>query len=230
MTLSTVDKTIKFDFVFLGQCIIRYPVPPNIFKSINTIYEQKMKEKKLPSWESQLIGKIPREHSLFYNGNNPTKNQKKRHNFLNSEILGWFEFCFNHYLQWNHITKYQIKLSSAWINEMKKHAYNPTHTHSGDLLVGLSSVMFLKIPKDMGPEYTRSDEPMNGQLFFSANGAGQFAKLDFTPDQREGTFLVFPYDLRHSVYPMNQSKEIRRTLSCNCDVLYDPKHQPKVPG
>jgi len=228
MTLSALDKDIKFHFMFLGQCIIRYAVPPNILTSINTIYEQKMKEKKLPLWQNQLIGKIPSEYSLFFNGQQET--QHKRHNVLTPDILNWFESCFNHYLQWNHIAKYQIKLSSAWINEMKIHEYNPIHTHSGDLLVGLSSVMFLKVPKEMGPEYTRSDEPMNGQLQLSSNGAGQFAKMDYTPAQTEGDFLVFPYDVRHSVYPMNQSKEIRRTLSCNCDVLYDPKEQPKVSG
>ena len=228
MTIHTQDTKVQFDFVFLGQCIIRYPVPSNIFTSINAIYEKGMKDKKLLPWHTQLIGKIPSKHSLFYNGENQTR--YNRHNFLTSEILNWFEFCFNHYLQWNHIKKYKMKLNSAWINEMKIHEYNPIHTHTGDIQVGLSSVMFLKTPEDLGPEYTRSDQPMNGQLQLSSNGAGQFAKMDFVPAQIEGTFLVFPYDMRHSVYAMNQSKEVRRTLSCNCDVFYEPVEQPRVYG
>ena len=228
MTIYTKDTETPFDFVFLGQCITRYPVPPHILKAINTIYEAKMKEKKLPLWQSELIGKIPSEYSLFYNGQREVRH--KRHNVLTPEILNWFEVCFNHYLQWNHVKEYKIKLNSIWVNEMKIHEYNPIHTHSGDLLVGLTSVMFLKIPNDMGPEYTRSDQPLNGQLQISSNGTGQFAKNDFVPAQTEGSFLVFPYDMRHSVYSMNQSKEMRRTLSCNCDVLYDPMKQPRVYG
>ena len=228
MGIYALDKTIKFDFVFLGQCIIRYPVPSFIFTSINTIYEQGIKDKTHPLWQDQLIGKISSEYSLFYNGKNEIRH--KRHNFLTPAILNWFESCFHHYLQWNHVKKYQMKLNSIWVNEMKIHEYNPIHTHSGDILVGLSSVMFLKIPKDMGSEYTRKDHPTNGQLQLSSNGAGQFAKMDFTPEQVEGTFLVFPYDMRHSVYAMNQSKEVRRTLSCNCDVFYEPVEQPRVYG
>ena len=37
-----------------------------------------------------------------------------------------------------------------------------------------------------------------------------------------GDFYVFPYDMRHCVYPFNGTKEKRRTLVCNCDVDYNP--------
>ena len=33
---------------------------------------------------------------------------------------------------------------------------------------------------------------------------------------------MFPYDVRHCVYPFNSTKEKRRTLVCNVDVDYDP--------
>ena len=37
-----------------------------------------------------------------------------------------------------------------------------------------------------------------------------------------GDFYVFPYDMRHCVYPFNGTKETRRTLVCNVDVDYNP--------
>ena len=37
-----------------------------------------------------------------------------------------------------------------------------------------------------------------------------------------GDFYVFPYDMRHCVYPFNGTKEKRRTLVCNVDVDYNP--------
>jgi len=35
-------------------------------------------------------------------------------------------------------------------------------------------------------------------------------------------FYVFPYDMRHTVYPFNGTTETRRTLAANCDVQFDP--------
>ena len=43
---------------------------------------------------------------------------------------------------------------------MKAGDYNPVHIHQGKLFGRvLSSVMVLKLPKDMGPELTRPDQP-----------------------------------------------------------------------
>ena len=33
---------------------------------------------------------------------------------------------------------------------------------------------------------------------------------------------MFPYDMRHTVYPFNSTDEVRRTLASNCDVDYNP--------
>ena len=82
--------------------------------------------------------------------------------------------------------------------------------------------MFLKLPKDMGPELARPDQPMNGKLQILGSAAGQFVTADYSPDAVIGDFFVFPYDVRHCVYPMTNKKAKRRTLVCNCDVAYDP--------
>ena len=67
---------------------------------------------------------------------------------------------------------------------------------------------------------------MNGQLQFISSGGGQFAFTDYRPQAKIGDFFIFPYDMRHCVYPFNTTEEHRRTLAANVDVFYTP---PKVP-
>ena len=104
---------------------------------------------------------------------------------------------------------------------MKENEYNPIHVHQGTLYTGLSSVMILKLPESYGVEYSASDKPMNGRLQIIGNSSGHFCNTDYTPDVKERDFYIFPYDMRHSVNPFN-GPGLRRTLSCNCDVDYDP--------
>ena len=63
---------------------------------------------------------------------------------------------------------------------------------------------------------------MNGRLQIIGAANGQFAKTDYSPECKIGDFYVFPYDMRHCVYPYNGTKEKRRTLVCNVDVDHNP--------
>ena len=62
--------TLKFDFVFLGQSILKYQVTLDIFNSINQIYEQNFHN--LAPANDQLVGKIEnqgRQNSKLMNLN-----------------------------------------------------------------------------------------------------------------------------------------------------------------
>ena len=133
--------TSDFKFVFLGQSILRYQVPLDVYNIINHIYETKYPE--LKPANKQLIGKIEKEHSLFFDGQDGSKMTK--HNHL----------------------------------------------------------------------------PQNGRLQILGSASGQFANIDFQPETKERDFYVFPYDMRHCVYPFN-GPGMRRTLAANMDVLYNP--------
>ena len=209
---------MKFDFVFLGQSVLIYQVPLEIFVGLNELYETKKKH--LPNASKQLAGKIPDEVSLFYAG--PNSKKMHTHSYVSDDVLRWFYSIFDHYLKWNKTQTYRMDINSIWVNEMKAGDYNPVHTHQGKIFTGLSSVMILKLPKDMGPEITRPDQPMNGQLQVMGNVTGQFVTADYSPKMKIGDFYVFPYDMRHVVYPFTNKKAKRRTLVCNCDVEYDP--------
>ena len=209
--------TMNFESIVLGQAIIKYQVPLEVFVGLNELYEAKKKH--LPNANEQLAGKIPDEFSLFFGG--PTSKLMHAHSFVSEDILKWFYGMFKHYLDWNKTREYKMNINSIWVNEMKAGDYNPAHIHQGKLWTGLSSVMILKLPKDMGPELARPDQPMNGQLQILGSVAGQFVKADYSPQMKIGDFYIFPYDMRHVVYPFTNKKEKRRTLSCNCDVSYD---------
>ena len=211
-------KNLKFDFVFLGQSILKYQVPLDIFHAINNIYENN--KYRLDKANGQLVGKIQDEHSLFYQGKDQTK--MKNHNRLPIIITDYFTEMFKHYLAFNKIRDYNLHLNSIWVNEMKQHEYNPAHIHRGTLFTGLSSVMILKLPSTYGREYSASQTPQNGRLQILGASNGQFAKIDYQPPMDLRDFYIFPYDMRHTVYPFNGTYETRRTLAANCDVEFDP--------
>ena len=209
--------TSDFRVTFLGQSVLRYEVPLDIYNTINNIYESNYAQ--LPKANPQLVGKIEKEHSLFFDG--PDNNKMTRHNHLSKDVLGWFEQKFTHYLDWNKIKGYKMHLNSVWVNTMFEHEYNPVHVHQGSIFAGLSSVMILKLPSSFGVEYSASHTPQNGRLQILGSASGQFANIDYQPDIKERDFYIFPYDMRHCVYPFN-GPGYRRTLAANCDVEYDP--------
>ena len=209
---------MKFDFVYLGQTVLKYQVPLEVFNYLQKLYQ--VQKKNLPKANKQLVGKIKDEVSLFYGGQDSEK--MHRHNFISQDILKWFYSTFKHYLDWNKIHENNMNINSIWVNEMKAHEYNPVHIHQGMLYTGLSSVMIMNLPKDTGVEYSAESKPMNGRLQIIGASAGQFAKTDYSPNMRVGDFYIFPYDMRHCVYPFNRTKEKRRTLVCNVDVDYNP--------
>jgi hypothetical protein len=107
-----------------------------------------------------------------------------------------------------------MTINSIWVNEMKAGEYNPIHIHQGKLFTGLSSVMIMKLPSDYGVEYSAPGKPMNGRLQISgASANGQFAKTDYSPNVKIGDFYVFPYDMRHCVYPFNSTQRNKTYIS-----------------
>ena len=213
-----LEQNQNFDFVFLGQSILKYQVPLEIFQSINSLYEEN--KNNLNPANKQLVGKIESEHSLYYGGQDESK--MKRHDRLPLVVKNYFMESFHHYLQWNKIREYELHLNSIWVNEMKANEYNPVHIHRGMLFTGLSSVMILSLPSTYGKEYSNEEVPQNGKLQILGSASGQFAKIDYQPNLNVRDFFIFPYDMRHCVYPFNSTNETRRTLAANCDVNFDP--------
>ena len=215
--MTSDPNQIKFNICPLGQTVLKYQVPLDVFNTINNIYETKYPT--LPPANKQLVGKIEKEHSLFYQGKDTSK--MHHHNMLPDNVLQWVDKVMDHYLNFNKIKSYKKSLNSIWVNQMFQHEYNPVHVHQGSLYTGLSSVMILKLPESFGVEYSSAESPMNGKLQIMGSVSGQFATCDYSPNIKERDFYIFPYDVRHCVYPFN-GPGYRRTLSANMDVEYNP--------
>ena len=75
--------TLPFRFIWLGQTILNYKVPLDIFNTLNGIYETNFVN--LPDAHKQLVGKINKENSLFYGGQDGPKMHP--HNLLPPYVL-----------------------------------------------------------------------------------------------------------------------------------------------
>ena len=79
-------NTSDFNFVFLGQSVLKYKVPLDVFHTINDIYEKRRHE--LYPANKQLVGKIENEHSLFFDG--PPNNKMQPHRHLPDDVMQWY--------------------------------------------------------------------------------------------------------------------------------------------
>ena len=186
--------------IYLGQRILHFEVPEGLIEEINVLYEKKFS--KLERYNFNLAGKIIKEYRVD--------------EVLPESIKRYFEERFNDYLMEVKVMRF-AHLSSAWINEMVEHEYNPMHHHTGKTETGLASVLCLKKPEDYGAEIAREDDPANGRLELVGNGGGMFGYNQHKVDLQVGDLYIFPYDIKHGVYPFT-GNGVRRTLSYNCDM------------
>ena len=108
MKHPSTENNLKFKFVWLGQTISKYEVPLDIFNVLNGIYETNFVN--LPDAHTQLAGKIGKENSLFFGG--AANNKMHKHNLLPPYFLNWFESVFKHYLAFNKIYEYKLRMQS----------------------------------------------------------------------------------------------------------------------
>ena len=190
----------SFKTIHLGQKVLHFDVPDGLVMEVNALYRDKFSS--LDSFNGNLAGKIKKEHRVD--------------KILPESIKRYFEARFNDYLMEVKVMRY-VSPASAWINEMVEHEYNPFHHHIGKTEMGLTSVLCLKKPSGYGVEIAREDDPANGRLEIIGNGGGMFGYNQHKVDLEVGDLYIFPYDVKHGVYPFT-GKGVRRTLSYNCDM------------
>ncbi len=202
---------IKMSLFHLGTMLMKFELPVDLIDDMNKAYDKHRED--MPSHNDQLAGKIAEENALD--------------EFLDDDIRNMFMWCFRQYLKISANNNWDPFLKQVWVNEMRANEYNPIHFHtSTDTGVGLSSVLMLKRPSTYGKEATNENIPFNGRLEFMGGGQTQISIPQIRLDAKPGQFFVFPYSLMHGVYPFNGTDEVRRTLSCNCDLLL-PSQLPK---
>lgn len=95
-----------------------------------------------------------------------------------------------------------LRVVSLWMNINPPGAYNVEHVHPGSVISG---VMWIKVPEDSGKFYINNPNMYNDH---------RFGQAGVTMNPKEGSMLVFPSWLPHSV-GKNNSNEDRISISFN---------------
>ena len=119
---------------------------------------------------------------------------------------------------------HKLYLDNLWVNKQRKHEFNPIHYHSGVL----SFVIWIKIPYNLNDETnyfplisgTTDKDKTNFYTskfcFVYTDVLGQIKQLPVPVDKSfEGTILMFPSNLQHTVYPFYTSDDYRISVSGN---------------
>jgi hypothetical protein len=128
----------------------------------------------------------------------------------------------------------EIMPNDMWTIHSYAGDYNPMHDHGANTFVGLSSIVYLKVPEAISqksnvesgatPNLAHSSGACDGftQFIWGTHGVTDMSLLRLPTQQfvkpEVGKLLVFPNWLLHSVQPFFGEGE-RRTLSCNMDVI-----------
>jgi hypothetical protein len=129
-----------------------------------------------------------------------------------------------------------VTANEMWSVHSYEGDYNPLHDHGGNTFLGLSSILYLKVPPVIAekkavqhggsPQLNMASGNCDGftQFVWGATGMRDFSLLRPPTQQyvkpEVGKLLVFPNWLLHRVEPFFGEGE-RRTLSCNMDVVFD---------
>jgi len=133
--------------------------------------------------------------------------------------------------------KAEVIPNDMWTIHSYAGDYNPMHDHGANTFIGLSSIVYLKVPEVISekenvesgatPKLMHSSGACDGftQFIWGTHGVTDMSLLRPPTQQfvkpEVGKLMVFPNWLLHSVQPFFGEGE-RRTLSCNMDVILAP--------
>ena len=128
-----------------------------------------------------------------------------------------------------------VTANDMWTVHSYAGDYNPLHDHGSNTPLGLSSILYLKVPPAIAekqpvpyggaPRLNMANGNCDGftQFVWGATGIKDYILLRPPTQQyvkpEVGKLLVFPNWLLHRVEPFYGEGE-RRTLSCNMDVVF----------
>ena len=127
---------------------------------------------------------------------------------------------------------YKTEMDSMWTVHSYEGDYNPLHDHGTKTPIGLSCILYLKVPDQIAALPNPAEEfgglngssgAVDGFTYFNwgTHGVSDYNMLRSATEEyvkpEVGTLLMFPSWLRHSVNPFFGKGE-RRTLSANLNV------------
>jgi hypothetical protein len=159
--------------------------------------------------QQSLVGQLAHEYKMV-------KNHDHLEQLARNLILG-FGQAFNY--KTRAIEEY--KAGDSWVNFQRKGEFNPLHSHSGNF----SYVLWVKIPYTIEEEkaatsYVAEDRNCSGCFTFQYTDVlGSINPWQVPADKSyEGTMILFPALMNHSVHPFFSSDEYRISISGNLGV------------
>jgi hypothetical protein len=128
---------------------------------------------------------------------------------------------------------YDAKVNDAWTVHSYEGDYNPLHDHGTETSIGLSCIMYMKVPEQIASIPNPAEEfdglnsssgAVDGFTYFTWGTNGMRDVNMLRPATEEyvkpevGTLIMFPSWLRHSVNPFFGDGE-RRTFSANINIM-----------
>jgi uncharacterized protein (TIGR02466 family) len=119
--------------------------------------------------------------------------------------------------EFNFENKLEIAFKKPWITINKKNNANQTHTHAG---ADFSCVYYIKAPKNCGNLIFYNNPYINyGCKYFKykINNYNEINSLSWNVEPKEGTLIMFPSYLEHSVEE-NKSNEKRISMAFDINI------------
>jgi len=204
--------------------MMKVEIPINIVDEINVHIDENLLPDKV-DFSGNLVGQIRRD-AKSAQVHFPTDDDAGK---AVSSIL---EMLAKTYMKNVTTEEYNAEMGYAWSVHSYEGDYNPLHDHGSKTPIGLSCILYLKVPDQIAALPNPSEEfggmnfangAIDGFTYFSWGNHGMRDTNMLRPSTEEyvkpevGTLIMFPSWLRHSVNPFFGEGE-RRTFSANINI------------
>jgi len=195
-----LDRMADFDFVVVQKEIDK--IKKDFDHAVDSRYD--------------LIGHLKQSYDIVDSKSIIERKVLQMANSLDQCTEHW-EFVKSAYAQ-EEKDDYELSLGKCWVNFQRKHEFQPIHNHSGVF----SFILFCEIPFEMNEELDNgpgagASIQLNGMLnFHHISYRGNISTTTIPADKHWiKRMIIFPAELKHSVYPFYSSDDYRITISGN---------------
>jgi hypothetical protein len=214
-----------FDLVktYYFQITMPHELTQNLIIQTDKILENPSSPDYSPSLAGEIYeGKQTLIHPSYYSEESTAEFINCVESASAAYIKRFFEMTNQVFPEAGEENKFRCRINDMWIVSQYANDYNPPHHHRTKAPVGLSGVLYLKIPPQISASSTTGKK--DGFFHFSWGP-------DVSPDMRrltlsdhldilpvESTMLLFPKNMCHEVFPFRGEGE-RRCIAFNVNVF-----------
>lgn len=224
-TIGNKEDSVDFNTIMLPKAMIMDArIPARVIDDLNAYLDALYESEDRRSYAHSLVGQIKQGQQLQMDPEHPAVSvYASALCQLGARYIDAFGSAVG-----QDYPQSSVQIDSMWSVHSYAGDYNPMHSHASDSFVGLATVLWTRVPKDI---HARTDSNLK-----NASGAADGClALHYGPtwinDSRmfkvpqnktmrpmEGQQLLFPNWMEHAVYPFNCEGE-RRSVVANLNVF-----------